>query len=39
VATELATCGISSVNKLYDIPDEGGSSSGDKREMNMTLTK
>jgi len=38
VATELATCGISSVDELYDIP-EGGSSSGDRREMIMTLTK
>jgi hypothetical protein len=38
VATELATCGISIVDELYDIL-EGGSGSGDKREINMTLTK
>jgi hypothetical protein len=38
VATELAKSGISRVDELYDV-SEGGSSSRDKREMNMLLTK
>ena len=38
MATELATFGISSVDELYDVPEDG-SSSADESGMNMTLTK